>query len=482
MTLISKFPAKYVERMKKLIPVDELDLFFENVTKPIPRTVRISPENLAKIKADNAGWILSKVAEIPEAFFITRKDQQDNPLGRTLEHFSGEMYIQSLSSMLPVKILAPELDDKILDMCAAPGSKTTFLSQKMENTGLLVCNEPSGSRSKKLSANLNRLGVINSVMLQSDGVKMYHFLGQEFDKILLDAPCSSEGFSRKDASFFNKMWAEGKIFEAAKLQKKLILSAFSMLKPGGTLLYSTCTSAPEENELVVQHLLNKFPEAEVVSIDLGQIPARKGITKWENQEILAEISENVRRIYPHLETDQWSSESFFVSLIRKRYGISMRPPIKPDFVKNHPVILKKNQAAEIYTRLAKHFGIEKSILKQYTLLSRDDGIYFSTKNVGQFCQKNLFRKFGLKIIDKNDNITTEFALRMGKFATKNIYNLKDKVEYQKWMDGFDLNLDENELKNFSEKIVLVKFNRFCVGFGKIINEKLKNKLDRDLIF
>ena len=355
MNLLENFPPRYVERIKQLIPADQWDLFFQNVTKPMPRTIRASQDIINKTPKT---WHLKSVSEIPEAFFIDREDQKTLPLGKTLEHFSGEIYVQSLSSMLPVKILDPQPGEKILDICAAPGSKSTFLAQKMENKGLLVCNEPSGSRSKKLSANLNRMGVLNSVMIQSDGTILHNFFGQEFDKILLDAPCSSEGFSRKDAQFFSKMWSETKIFEAAKLQKRLIESCFKMLVPGGTLLYSTCTSAPEENEFIVEHLLKEFPQAKLLPIDLGEIPAQKGISEFEGRPISPNVAENVRRIYPHLETENWSSESFFVCLIEKTEPLKMAPPQKP-LIKNPPNIYKKNHTAEIITKLAKSFGIDK---------------------------------------------------------------------------------------------------------------------------
>lgn len=467
--------------MKSILPKNEWKNFFEKVTAPLPKTIRIKSFSTFE-KNKPTGWTLKPVVELNEAFFIKREDQKELALGKTLEHFSGEIYVQSLSSMLPVKVLNPFPGEKILDMCAAPGSKSTFLSEKMENSGVLICNELSSSRSKKLSANLTRMGSLNFVMTQSNGSTMQYFFGQEFDKILLDAPCSSEGFARRDSKFFEKMWQEKKIFTAAKLQKQLILSAFNMLVPGGTMVYSTCTSAPEENEFVIAHLLSNIPQAELLPIDLGAIPSRKGLTEFDGKSIPAEISKNVRRINPHLETENWSSESFFIALIRKSAPQKLTPPKKP-FIKNPPKIPKKQQQAEVITRLAKKFGIDKSIFKPFILVEKDNEFFLTTRDAAGFCQKNLFRKLGLKILDKDRHITTAFALNFGTAATKNKIILTNHQK-QKWMEGYDLIFDDSfpkkDFKNGDEMMIL--FDRFCLGYGKVMDTKLKNKLNRDLVF
>ncbi len=479
---MQNFPEKYIERTKQLLPKEELDLFFEKVTEPLPKVIRCKE---AKYINNIEGWELSPTA-ISEGFFIDRKDRETLPLGKTLPHFTGQIYVQTLSSMLPVEVLNPQPDEKILDLCAAPGSKTSFIAQRMGNSGCIVANEISGSRSKKLVANLNRTGVTNTVVTQTDGVAMSAFLGQEFDRVLLDAPCSSEGFSRKDSKFFEKMWSEQKIFVAAKLQKKLIESAFEMLRPEGIMLYSTCTSAPEENEFVVQHLMETYPEeVELLSFELPNIPSRKGISEFFGKKINKEISEKVHRIYPHLQTDLWNSESFFLSLIRKKLPIRKAPSRKP-IIREPIEIYKKNKQAEILTRFSKRFGIEKSILvrnqagSKNVLAEKNNEIFITTRDAASFCRKNLFRRFGMKVLDKDRNITTQFAMAYGKFATKNTISLNE-TQKNKWLAGYDLFLEE-ELESSSNEII-VMYQDFCLGHGKLQNEgkKLKNKLDRALI-
>ena len=163
------FPLKFQNRIKSILPEEEWELFFERCVEPLPKVVRGSDRLKDKEVLDLRPTV------IDGAYFIDRAEGDEVVLGKTMEHFVGDIYMQSLSSMLPVEVLAVEGGDKVLDMCAAPGSKSTFLSQKMDNTGVLVCNELSSSRSKKLVANINRLGVCNAVVTQSDGTFMNKF-------------------------------------------------------------------------------------------------------------------------------------------------------------------------------------------------------------------------------------------------------------------------------------------------------------------
>ncbi len=466
------FPQKFVERIHKLLPESEWTNFFQRGTEPLPKVVRISAPDFDI----PPGWSLTPSA-IEEAFFIERDDQNQTPLGRTLQHFSGQIYVQSLSSMLPVVALNPQPGEKILDLCAAPGSKTTFMSQKMANTGLIVANEPSGSRSKKLASNLDRLGSLNTVMVQSDGTILHNFYDQEFDRILLDAPCSSEGFGRKDSKFFSQMWSEKKIFEAAKLQKRLMVSAFKMLRPGGIMVYSTCTSAPEENEAVVEFLVNQFPdEIDFLPVELEAIPHTKGVKSFYEQKFSSKVSENTYRIWPHKHSKKWDSESFFLCKIQKKEPLTLIPPNKPERL-NPPTLLKKNHQAEILTRFCKTFGIERHTFKPFVLATKEGQTYITTKEAAHFCQRNLYRRFGILMLTRDQNLSTEFVLNFGHLATQNILELNQKQK-DRWLQGYDLPLDQTYRNGH---VLLIKYQNFCLGWGKVLKDKLKNKLDRDLV-
>jgi len=470
-------PKDFQERIKNILPPEEWEAFFECCTEPLPKTIRI-----AKNAALPKNWDLKPVAGIPEAAFITRPDQQEVALGKTLPHFSGQIYIATLSSLLPITILDPQPEEKILDMCAAPGSKTTFISERMDNTGVLVANELSSSRSKKLTANIDRMGCINTVVTQSDGLFMNKFFNQEFDRILLDAPCSSEGYGRKDAKFFKNQWKESKIFAAAKIQKKLIESAFKMLRPDGVMIYSTCTSAPEENEEVVQHLVDLFPEeVEILNIDLGEVPHSDGIAGFE-------FSQHVKRLWPHKRrgngelgrgNGEWDSECFFLARITKKSPLKKQNPVKKHL--RGLDMLGKNKCAEVFTRLHKKFGFPKDLFAKKTILDREGELFLASKLAGLFAMRNLHRKVGLRLLDKDGNLESAFALAFGKHANKNIVQLKADQK-DRWLAGYDIEFPTPlAFENSTE--VIVMFEDYCLGTGKILKDgkKLKNKLSRDLL-
>lgn len=479
---MTKLPDAFIQRLSKILPTNEVSEFEEWATVALPKTARTHPGS------ELPGFTPTAL----DGTFFINQQKEDLAIGKTLQHFTGSLYIQSLSSMLPVLALQPEPGDKVLDLCAAPGSKTTYLSEQMGNSGVIVANEISSSRSKKLSANVTRMGCQNVILTQTDGVALSSFYGQEFDRVLLDAPCSSEGYGRRDPRFYDQMWSEHKVFEAAKLQRKLIESAFKMLAPGGTLLYSTCTTAPEENELVVQHLLDSFGDAvEIVETTLPKnIPHHKGLKAWEEVSIHESITNHSKRFYPHLRNDQWDSECFFLCKITKRYPLSIEPPQKP-IIKESPKKIKKNAQAEILTRIAKTYGIPKDKLifskakdgYKNNFVDKQGLLYLTTPEVLGFINKNLYRRFGLLVEDKDGNPSTSFAIHYGKEATTNIVKLTTEQK-DRWLAGYDLNLKDLEHIEGEKpsSYRFVQYENFCIGYGKVIKDKLKNKLDRDLVF
>ncbi len=469
------FPQRFIERVQEMLPADQVDAFLERSTEPLPKTVRLRPN--CDIPKD---WKLKPVAEMPEAFFIDRKDRTQ-ALGKTREHFCGEMYIATLSSLLAAKMLAPKPGEKILDMCAAPGSKTTFLSDQMHDEGILIANELSASRSKKLAANLDRLGCTNTVITQIDGTYMDTFFDQEFDKILLDAPCSSEGAGRKQSEFFEKYWSERKIYEAAKIQKKLIVSAFKMLRPDGEMIYSTCTTAPEENEAVVQHLIDNFGDTvEILPLELGEVPHSSGLENFSDETFETEIAQYSRRLWPHLYNDKWDSECFFICRIKKNGSISRAPANKSRAAAGLN-FMRKNQAAEVFSRISKYYDIPKDVWKPYSILEHGGEIFLTNRDVAIFVTRNAHRRAGMHLADKHGNPTNSFAMKFGEFANKNIIQLSTE-DAERFLSGIDLQKKE-PLKMKDGTIVLIREGKRCLGWGKIMQKgyRIKNRLDRNTI-
>jgi len=305
----------FLERMKKLLGKD-FDSYMEILKKEPVRsfrcnTLKISPEDLKK-RLEEKGWKIKILFEKFPEIMIVENELAPGELGRAIEHLLGYYYIQEVASMLPVLILNPKPNEKVLDLCASPGSKTTQIAARMENTGLLIANEVKFGRIKILAANTERCGVMNVIMTKKDGIALCKRFKDEnflFDKILLDAPCSGEGTIRSTPRTL-EMWNPKTIENLSKLQKSLIASAIEILKPNGELVYSTCTHAPEEDEEIADFALKNFKvKIEKIELPLKTVP---GITKWEEKEYLEEVKLSCR-IYPQ----NADTEGFFIVKLRK---------------------------------------------------------------------------------------------------------------------------------------------------------------------
>jgi len=305
-------PNEFISKMKILLPENEIDKFKKTIDTPLRKSIRTNilksdPKEI-KESLEKQGFTLDEMPWYKFAYFIS--NDKKLRIGNTLEHYLGKIYVQEASSMLPVIALDPKPEDYVLDMAAAPGSKTTQLSMHMKNTGLIVANEPSIQRISALQENIDRAGIINYTITRNDGRK---FFNQKniFDKVLLDAPCSGEGTFQKDIKA-RYLWSQKKVIANSRLQKQLIDSAISCTKPGGTIIYSTCTLSPEENEEIIDYALNKYDNLKLKRITFDGLKTSKGITEYNGKEYSKEI-EKVIRIWPH----RTNIEGFFVAKIKK---------------------------------------------------------------------------------------------------------------------------------------------------------------------
>jgi NOL1/NOP2/sun family putative RNA methylase len=229
--------------------------------------------------------------------------------GKMVEHMLGLIHIQEAVSMIPPIVLDPQPGQTVLDLCAAPGSKTSQISQLMNNQGLVVANEPSLSRITSLRANCERLGAINVAITRYDG---RGFPDHQFDRVLVDAPCSGEGTSRKDSAVLNRCSVKHSL-DLQALQLGLLSRAVSLLRPGGVLVYSTCTYAPEENEAVIDKVLENSKDS--LMLENATIPGLKGcsgIAEWEGTVFREDLKRTVR-YYPH----QNDTGGFFIAKMVK---------------------------------------------------------------------------------------------------------------------------------------------------------------------
>ena len=266
-------------------------------------TLKISKEELRK-RLENRGWKLEEVPWYENAFFVETQES----VAKTKEFFLGYYYIQDAASLVPVLVLDPKPGEIILDACASPGSKTTFITELMKNEGLIIANDISPKRVKALSFNLQKIGATNVVVTMIDARKIKK-LGMIFDKILLDVPCSSSGTFISSFSVL-EFWSQHVVERLSNLQKQLLKSANEVLKEGGILVYSTCSLDPEENEENMEYAIKKLgfkPE----DIEVKGLKYRSGLESYGKK--IFEHAKYAIRFFPYDN----QTEGFFVCKLRK---------------------------------------------------------------------------------------------------------------------------------------------------------------------
>lgn len=291
-----------LERYREIVPDFEGFLAIQNL--PLLHSARVNTlkvdrsQLLAQLNEEEVGYRVFEWYPLGLALDV------ESP-GKLLVNLQGYMHIQEEVSMVPPLVLDPQPGEQILDLCASPGSKTTQISQMMENRGLVVANEPSLSRIAPLRSNCERLGVLNVAITRYDGRR---FPGGPFHRILVDAPCSSEGRARRGQGVLLRCNRKRSL-DLQALQIGLLKNAVQLVEPGSIVVYSTCTYAPEENELVVAEVLDK---AHLESASIAGLKGCPGITEWEGRELNEDLAK-CTRYYPHIN----DTGGFFVAKLIK---------------------------------------------------------------------------------------------------------------------------------------------------------------------
>ena len=300
-----EFKEKFIEHYSKLTDWKE---FKKYSTSFLRRSIRVNTLKISvpDLKKKMVNWKFKKIPWCKNSFWIEHKTGRRD-IGNTMEHGLGYIYVQESASMIPAVVLNPKQDEIILDMCASPGSKTTQIAELMKSKGLLVANDISQLKINPLSVNLQRMGITNSIITMMKG---QFFRNLEFDRILVDAPCSGTGAIRKSLKTL-RIWNPAMIRQFARTQKQLIETAFRNLKKQGTLVYSTCSLEPEENEAVVDFLIKKYKNAKLQDIKLN-IKRSSAILEFKKQKYSSEIKKCLR-IWPQ-DND---TEGFFIAKIKK---------------------------------------------------------------------------------------------------------------------------------------------------------------------
>ncbi len=310
-----QLPETYVDKMKDLLE-DEFPEFLSSYDQPRHYGLRV---NTLKIAADRflriSPFTLRPVPWCPEGFYY---EEGERP-GKHPYYHAGLYYIQEPSAMLPVELLNIKPCDKVLDLCAAPGGKSTQIAAKLQHAGLLVANDNHPDRAKALVKNMELFGVRNAVVLNEQPERLAAKFPSFFDKILIDAPCSGEGMFRKEEEMA-KQWERHSPDKYAAMQRNILKHAAKMLAPGGTIVYSTCTFSPEENEAMVAEFLDRHPQFQVEPVRLadGFVPGRAEWipAEWRGENAIsekaAEAVQGTVRLWPH----RVRGEGHFAAVLR----------------------------------------------------------------------------------------------------------------------------------------------------------------------
>lgn len=452
--------------MREALPSHlSFDDFIAACQRPLRRSIRV---NTLKISVTDFltlvspyNWQLTPVPWCEEGFWIERDDEEALPLGSTAEHLSGLFYIQEASSMLPVAALFADgnTPDRVMDVAAAPGSKTTQIAARMGNHGAILANEFSASRVKVLHANISRCGIHNVALTHFDGRVFGAALPEAFDAILLDAPCSGEGVVRKDPDAL-KNWSVESNLDIAATQRELIDSAFHALRPGGTLVYSTCTLNRDENEDVCLWLKAQYPDA-VEFLPLGELfsSAKEALTP-----------EGFLHVFPQI----YDCEGFFVARLRKICAIAPLPA--PKFkVGNFPFTPLKGREAAQTEEAARKAGISWD--ESLRLWMRDKEIWLFPVNIEPLIGKVRFSRIGIRLAEvHNKGYRWQHEAVIALAGEANTFALTHQ-EAEEWYRGRDVYPENTPA---SDEVV-VTHQGYPIGLAKKVGSRLKNSYPRELV-
>lgn len=304
--LANGLPKRFKIKMKQLLAT-EAEEFFSTYSQERTAGLRINPLKIDKEKWEKLNpFPLEPVPYTEYGYYYPYEEVEP---GKHPYHYAGLYYIQEPSAMFVAGQLDAKPGEKILDLCAAPGGKSTQIAAAMNGAGILVTNDVHPKRARALSENIERSGITNAIVLNETPERLAAAFSGYFDKILVDAPCSGEGMFRKDPETI-QYWSEDHVIACSVKQLDILKNAYTLLKEGGIIVYSTCTFSPEENEQVIEQLLALYPDLELL-----EIPKREGIapgrTEW-TETGLEEI-QKCARLWPH----RLKGEGHFVAKLKK---------------------------------------------------------------------------------------------------------------------------------------------------------------------
>lgn len=445
-------PEDYLKQMQQLLK-EEFAEFLATYQESPERSLRV---NLRKLEPNRlkelTSFHLEPVPWCEEAFYY--QHDLDRP-GKHPYHAAGLYYIQDASAMAPVEALNPQPGERILDLCAAPGGKSTQIAAKLQGKGILVANEIDTKRAKALVENIERCGVTNAVVLTENPKKLSKRFFEYFHRILIDAPCSGEGMFRKDPDTIER-WSNRLPEKCAELQKEILTFAAPMLQPGGRLVYSTCTFNPIENEQVMEWFLEEHPDFILVPVPQQEhyLPGRP---EWSNSQ--REDLSLTARLWPH----HLRGEGHFVAVLEKRIE---RAPRKKRLTKGKPLSPEAKKLVEKFWKTTFHeypfpSGYYVTFADHLYLLPEEfpsiEGLKVERPGfyLGQMKRSHFQPSHALALASDPKN-----AKQVANFSA-------DSEELHRYLQGETLPSTENGW-------TLVAVDHFPIGWGKASGGYLKN--------
>ena len=449
----------FLERMQNMLG-DEYEDFIKNYEAPRTCGLRV---NTAKISCEEFEKIVpfpvTPIPWIPNGYFYPGDVRPSFcPL-----YQAGLYYLQEPSAMTPASCLPVTPGENVLDLCAAPGGKATALGAMLNGSGLLVANDISSSRTRALLRNVELFGITNAFVTNETPAHLKDRFPEFFHKILLDAPCSGEGMFRKEEALARD-WTPEKSDELSVLQKELILQAADMLRPGGQLLYSTCTFAPNEDEEVVSYLLENRPD-----MVLLELPAYEGfapgVPAWGNGD---PVLSHCVHLFPH----KMQGEGHFMALFRKEG--------RTDLIGQFSYVKPDPDTRKWLELFFKEIGLKTLGGQPFDwnrVETRKDKVYYLPPVTGDFRGLTFLRN-GLYLGDLKKNRfepSEPFALALRKGDADGIISLSvDDQRLTRYLKGETLNIEPAEAAH-TKGWHLLCVEGYPLGFGKLVGQTFKNK-------
>ncbi|MDO4518747.1 MAG: RsmB/NOP family class I SAM-dependent RNA methyltransferase [Eubacteriales bacterium] len=458
--LISSLHPDFLNRMKELLP-DEYDSFIESYDAPRTYGLRV---NTSKISCEDfeklVPFDVQKIPWIKNGYFYSEDTRPSHcPL-----YQAGLYYLQDPSAMTPASRIPIEPGEYVLDLCAAPGGKATAAGACLQGDGLLVANDISSSRAKALLRNLELFGISNVFLANEVPAKLAKGCQGLFHKIILDAPCSGEGMFRKEDALARD-WTPNKSEELSKIQQELILLAADMLRPGGMLMYSTCTFSPAEDEKTISAFLEARPDFSLIDMEgyEGFTPGNPSLGNG-NPDLTKCV-----RIFPH----KMQGEGHFLALLKKEgeavtYTASPKCKLDKD---------SQKWIRAFFEEIGFH-SLGGHPFDWNRVEVRKDKVYYLPKADTSCFRGITFLRNGLYLGDLKKNRfepSQPFALALHKGDIDAVISLDVNDErLTRYLKGETLLIQEEEASHAKGWHVLC-INGYPLGFGKLVNGTLKNK-------